>query len=123
MLLGALLLSPALALAEGAVRVLSCQVTQQCDAAGQCSAHDESVEFRMSPEAQRSDGSGDFTLQYRGEEFPMTALSDIGPFRWEDELDRYTLLASSENQFLLHELSLAGTPAATIQFMRCSFRQ
>jgi hypothetical protein len=121
LLCGALM--PAIALAEGAVRVLSCQITQQCDGAGVCEPHDEAIEFRMEPQAQHSDGSGEFTLRYRDQELPMAAQSEVGPFTWSQQQDRHTLLASSETRFLLHVLSLADEPKATIQFMNCSFRQ
>lgn len=117
------LLMPVVTVAEGAVRVLSCEVVQQCNASGVCEPHKEQLEFRMEPKAQRSDGSGDFTLRRDDEEFPMTALSDAGPFVWNQQQDRYTLLVSSETQFLLHILSLDDTPHSTIQFMQCSFRQ
>lgn len=109
--------------AEGAVRVLACETTLQCDAAGHCMPHAEAIEFRMEPKALNADGSGEFTLQYRDAELPMQALSEIGPFVWTQQQDRYTLLASSDTQFLLHTLALADEPRATLQFMSCSLQQ
>lgn len=121
LLLGASL--PAVAVAEGAVKVLACEVTQQCDADGQCEPRPQSREFHMEPISLNADGSGQFTLQYDGNAVPMQALSEAGPFVWNEGQHRHTLLASSETQFLLHTLSLTDKPSATIQFMTCSFRQ
>jgi hypothetical protein len=116
-------LLPAAVMAEGAVRVLACEVQQQCDAAGQCESRQQVLEFRMEPKSLNADGSGEFRLQYRDKQMPMRSLSEAGPFVWSDGQDRYTVLASSETQFLLHTLTLDDKPHATIQFMRCSFRQ
>jgi hypothetical protein len=109
-------------MAEGAVRVLSCETTQRCDAAGQCEPHQETLELRMEPKALNSDGSGEFSLQYGDEAVPVQALSEAGPFVWSREQNRYTLLASSDTQLLLHTLSLSVEPEATVLFMACSFR-
>jgi hypothetical protein len=110
-------------MAEGAVRVLSCETMQRCDAAGQCEPHQETLELRMEPKALNSDGSGEFLLQYGDEEaVPVQALSEAGPFVWSRAQNRYTLLASSDTQFLLHTLSLSIEPEATVLFMTCSFR-
>jgi hypothetical protein len=113
---------PALVWAEGAVRVLNCQTTQVCDAIGHCRTDGETLSLRMTPKALRSDGSGEFMLHYQDRDVPMETLSEAGPFVWQLEHDRYTLLANSSTQFLLHKLSLAAEPTASVQFMTCSFR-
>lgn len=115
-----LCLLPAFALAEGSVRVFTCEATKHCDAAGQCEALSEAVQFHLEPQALNDDGSGEYLLLYRDIEVPMQAFSEAGPFVWQQDDERHTLLVSSQSEFLWHVLSLAAEPAASIRFLRCS---
>lgn len=117
-----LAMAPELVWAEGAVRSLDCKVSQVCDAAGVCESAAEAVNFRMAPESLREDGSGTFEISYRETRARMEAYSYAGPFIWNTELERNTVLASSETRFLWHQLVLGSTPAASVRFMECSLR-
>lgn len=118
----ALALCPSLASAEGAVRLLECQVTQICDAAGACAAAAEQLSFRMKPQALDDEGRGRYVLRYGEIEAGMEALSEAGPFYWTQAQERNTLLASSESSFLWHQLSLGPAPEASISFLDCTVR-
>ncbi len=119
--LGFLLLAvlPSLALAEGAVRTLDCQVRQVCDAEGACNKVSDTVQFRMAPQKLQEDGSGKYEISYAQEKAGMDALSYAGPFYWETKSEHDTLLASSETRFVWHRLVLDPTPAAKIIFLDC----
>lgn len=121
-LLSLLPLLPALAQAEGAVRVLDCNTTQVCDAAGTCEAASDAVIFRMSPESLSADGSGTYKISYQDIEADMQASAEAGPFYWTRDVERNTLLASSETRFLWHKLQLAPTPQASILFLDCTLQ-
>jgi hypothetical protein len=111
------------AMAEGAVRVLDCVVTQSCDASGACKSASESTSFKMEPVNLLADGSGSYAMVHGDENTDMQALSFAGPFYWGFGDERNTLLASSESEFLWHRLELGPAPVANIQFMNCVFSQ
>jgi hypothetical protein len=122
--LAALLAStPHGAMAEGAVRVLDCVVTQSCDARGACKPVPEKTSFRMEPVNLLEDGSGSYVMIHDDDKTEMQALSFAGPFYWASDDERNTLLANSETEFLWHRLELRPTPAARIEFMNCVFSQ
>ena len=110
-------------LAEGAVRVLDCRLARLCDASGSCVDESGAVEFRMEPAEVAADGSGSYRLIYGDDNATMTALSSAGPFVWSVGDARHTLLASSEREFLWHQLNLRPVPDATIRFLVCTFSQ
>lgn len=116
-------LVPAIARAEGAVRILDCSVVQVCNAAGKCGPGSGQVTFRTEPVSLAADGSGIYTLSYGGIEARMEAQSPAGPFFWTVGNERDTLLASSETQFLWHQLKFERVPEATVAFLQCAFRQ
>ena len=109
-----------LAWAEGAVRTLDCRITQACLATGACAAASDAVNFRMTPENLREDGSGNYQISYRDVQASMEATSYAGPFYWTTDSERNTLLASSETQFLWHRLVLDATPEASVYFLECT---
>jgi hypothetical protein len=121
LLMSALL--PALANAEGAVRIFACEVLQECDADGGCKAVEQKIEFRMEPRERAVDGSGSYTIHYDDQSADMQALSEAGPFYWQQGSERNTLLASSDTRFLWHSLSLAAAPVAQVRFLACDVRQ
>jgi len=110
-------------LAEGAVRVLDCQITRLCNTTGQCETQDGKVQFRMAPQALDASGAGQYNLQVDGIESAMQAQSEIGPFYWNTGPERHTLLASSETRFVWHTLSLAAQPEGNTRFLACTFQQ
>jgi hypothetical protein len=112
-----------MALAEGAVRVLNCTVTQTCDGVGKCAAATDVVTFRMEPIEIEPDGSGRYTLRYGDVQAAMMASSDLGPYVWSVGQERHALLVSSEHDFLWHRLVVEPVPAATVRFLKCEFRQ
>lgn len=116
-------LLPALVQAEGAVRVLDCRITQECDAEANCGTLDQTIEFRMEPIALDEQGAGRYTIRYLDQNADMQALSDAGPFHWRQESERHTLIASSETRFLWHSLSFDTMPEASIRFLSCRLRQ
>jgi hypothetical protein len=116
-------LASALAHAEGAVRVLECRVTHDCDDAAVCQDADQSVEFRLEPITLAADGSGSYTLRYEGRTAAMQALSEAGPFHWQQETQRHTLLVSSETHLLWHSLDFDSAPMTRIRFLDCTLRQ
>jgi hypothetical protein len=116
-------LVPALAGSEGAVRILDCSIEQVCNAAGNCRPGSGLVTFRTEPVSLRADGSGTYALSYGDVEAEMEAQSPAGPFFWTVGNERDTLLASSETQFLWHQLTFELVPEATIRFLQCAFRQ
>jgi hypothetical protein len=118
-----LLLLPNLGWAEGAVRVLDCEVTQTCDASGACAMASERVSFRMTPENLREDGSGQYQISYRNVQAGMEARSYAGPFYWTSGTEQNTLLASSETLFLWHRLTVNPAPDASVNFLNCTFQQ
>lgn len=118
-LLGLCALLPGIALAEGAVRLLNCEVSQTCTAQGQCSDDSGSVSFRLEPLKLDSLGAGQYRLLYEGADVDMQAGSEAGPFVWARDEERHALLASSETLFLWHRLKLADGPTAEIHFLSC----
>lgn len=111
------------ALAEGAVKLLDCEVLRACDAAGFCAEASGSVSFRMEPTKLELGGSGRYRVIYAGKQAEMSAMSDAGPFLWAIERERHALIASSQTQWLWHRLTLTPTPEATIRFLSCTFQQ
>ena len=77
----------------------------------------------MEPDALGSGGAGRYSLSYGDITSAMQALSDSGPFLWNRSGERNALLASSETDWLWHQLTLAPAPASTIRFLRCEFQQ
>lgn len=122
-LLAALVLQPCIAMAEGAVRILDCEVTRRCDEAGVCEAAGERMAFRMEPGSLDQNGAGRYELSYDEVRTGMEALSYAGPFTWSTGTERHTLLANSETQFTWHRLALEPAPAATIRFLSCALEQ
>ena len=118
-----LTLLPCTAWSEGAVRIIDCSITNNCDSGGACKTVTEKVIFRMEPMQIESDGSGYYKLSYRDIQAKMEALSILGPFYWIADKERDTLLISSENQFLWHRLRIDPVPDATIHYLTCTFRQ
>lgn len=116
------LLLPCSSGAEGNRRYFDCEMRQQCDADGQCTAATGVVNFELEPLAVGSDGAGRYALQYDDTNTEMDALSEAGPFRWSIGAEHHTLLASSETRMLWHQLDLAGIPTARIIFLSCAFR-
>ena len=116
-------LIPAIVKAEGAVRLLDCSIVKVCDGTGECRAESRKLNFRMEPITVQSDGSGRYTLRYGTSAATMEASSTAGPFLWKVREQRNALLASSETEFLWHQLELDPTPRATIRFLKCSFHQ
>lgn len=117
------LLLPGLAAAEGAVKLLDCEIVRSCDAAGRCRAVEERAEFRMEPEQLEAGGVGTYRIRYADKQAEMQALSDLGPFFWSIGDERHALLISSASQWLWHRLTTAPDPVTTVRFMRCSFQQ
>lgn len=117
----ALLVLPALASAEGARRYFDCEVTQRCDAAGNCTAASDTVSFEQEPLEVGDDGAGRYQLRYGDVDAEMTAVSEAGPFHWQVGTEQHTLLVSAETLFLWHQLDLSGAPAG-ISFLTCSIR-
>lgn len=114
---------PSAAWAEGAVRLLDCTVTRVCSADGDCKPGTGRVSFRMEPVETDADGSGRYALSYGDVEADMRALSAAGPFFWTLAQQRNTLIASSDTQFLWHELELEAAPEATVRFLTCTLSQ
>ncbi len=121
-LLSAMLLLPTAVLAEGAHRYFDCMVTLLCDEAGACEASSESLTFHLAPLDAGQDGSGRFMLSYQNKEVAMQSLSDAGPYSWRFDNERHTLLASSETDFLWHQLILDDRPESRIRYLRCELR-
>ncbi len=123
MLVALLTLAPAGASAEGAVRVLACDSTRVCDTVGECRSDAGSLTLRMAPQALDADGSGRYALTLDGDVLPMQAVSEAGPFLWQQADTHYTLLVNSNTEFVLHALSLSPQPLATLRYLRCTVRQ
>lgn len=115
------LVLPGGAMGEGSVRRLDCTVQRVCDAGGRCESGTGEIRFRMEPEKLDPAGAGSYTLSYGEIRAPMTALSDAGPFFWTVGVERDTLLASSETEFLWHRLEPGASPVTTIRFLSCTF--
>jgi hypothetical protein len=122
-IVGLLWLAPSILPAEGAVKLLDCEITRICDAAGACTAGRDEVSFRMEPIELGAAGAGRYSLGYGGTQVEMQAMSDTGPFLWNRDSERHALLASSETGWLWHQLTLEPSPGSTIRFMSCSFQQ
>lgn len=120
---GILSLAPSLLFAEGAVKLLDCEITRVCDASGVCEAASDETGFRMEPIELGAAGAGRYSLSYGGTQVEMQAMSDTGPFLWNRGSERHALLASSETGWLWHQLTLEPSPGSTIRFMSCSFQQ
>ena len=114
---------PVAAFAEGAVRELSCAYSKLCDGKGACQDESGDMMFMMEPVTVTEDGSGSFTIHYGGREADMQAAGFAGPFTWTTPLAVNTLMASSEQEFLWHQLVLDKEPYAKIHFMHCRFTQ
>lgn len=108
---------------EGAVKTIDCKVNKVCDAEGNCKAASGKVSFRMEPKAIQSDGSGNYRLHYGDKQADMEALTGIGPFYWSQGKERNTLLISSQNQYLWHQLMMDPAPEASIHYLTCTFIQ
>lgn len=109
--------------AEGAVKLLECDVVRICDALGACQASSGEVSFRMEPQEIQASGAGDYTISFAGTQAPMRAASEAGPFLWTNGSERHALLASSETEWLWHELEIAAAPVATVRFLVCTLQQ
>jgi hypothetical protein len=116
-------LLPALGQSEGARKRLDCQIVRVCDAGGACSAGTGKIVFAMEPIELETAGAGRYTLTYAGTEAEMKAESDAGPFLWSVGRERHALIASSETEWLWHELAFDPGPQATIRFLECAFEQ
>ena len=114
---------PGTALPEGATKLLDCDITRVCDAAGLCEPASGHVAFRMQPTELEAAGAGHYTLDYGDVEAEMQAMSDLGPFLWTVGTQRHALIVSSATQWLWHELDVDPQPEATIRFLACSFQQ
>lgn len=108
---------------EGAVKLLDCEIVRVCDAAGSCDAGSGEVRFRMEPLELAAGGAGSYQIRYRDAEASMQAMSDAGPFFWTAGSKRNALVASSETEWLWHELALGAAPQATVRFLACRFQQ
>ena len=118
-----LILAPSLVLAEGAVRILSCEAVSACDADLQCRDESLQVTFRMEPVDLDLTNAGTYVIRYDDTEASMHGLSYAGPFYWLSDNRMNTLVASSETRFLWHRLDLSTAPVATIRNMDCRFLQ
>jgi hypothetical protein len=116
-------LLPALGQSEGARKRLDCRIVRVCDAAGVCTAGAGDIVFAMEPIELETAGAGHYTLSYAGTEAEMKAESDAGPFLWSVGRERHALIASSETEWLWHELEFDPGPQATIRFLECAFEQ
>jgi hypothetical protein len=123
LLLSSAALLPVCAKAEGALRIFACEVVQDCDAEGVCEAARRKIEFRMAPVERAADGAGRYTIHYDDQSADLRALSEAGPFYWQQGAEHNTLLASSDTRFLWHSLSLAAAPVARVRFLACAVRQ
>lgn len=121
-LIGALVLVPSLGRTEGAVRHLDCVIVRSCDSSGSCTAQDGKVNFSMTPVSAARDGSGRFEIRYGSVRAPMQALSDTGPFHWKIGHQHNTLLVTSEQAMLWHQLDVGGTAAASTRFLACRYQ-
>jgi hypothetical protein len=108
---------------EGAVKLLQCEFIRVCDAAGNCAPEDGRISFRMEPDDLGAGGAGKYSLSYQDNMAQMQAVSDSGPFLWNLGSERNALIASSENEWLWHSLTLEPVPGSDIRFLRCSFQQ
>ena len=124
---GIFLLSPLSVLAEGAVRVLECTIEQTCDSAASCNPDSGDISFNMEPIKLAADGAGNYLIRYEfnGSAFQadMEARSFAGPFMWDIDEDRNTLLANSEYRFLWHRLSISPMPQSGTHYLACDFTQ
>ena len=120
---GLILVAPASAWAEGALRLLECRLQQACDSSATCEPADGEVEFSMEPLELDANGSGSYNINYDDNEAEMQARSFAGPFLWTVNGEMHSLLANSETSFLWHRLAFEPTPEATITFMACEFTQ
>jgi hypothetical protein len=109
--------------AEGAVKLLECDIVRVCDAGGICDAGSGDVQFRMEPVELAGGGAGSYRISYGEVQFSMQAMSDIGPFVLMADSERNTLIASSDTQWLWHELELGAAPRAAVRFLTCTFQQ
>ncbi len=109
--------------AEGAVKLLECDIVRVCDASGSCDAGSGDVRFRMEPVELAVGGAGSYRISYGEFQSPMQAMSDVGPFVWMADSERNTLIASSDTEWLWHELELGAAPRATVRFLSCTFQQ
>lgn len=116
------LLMPAMALPEGAVKLLDCTVTRVCDAAGVCEPGSRKAVFRMEPIQLGAGGAGTFMITYAGTEAEMTAMSEVGPFLWAAGSERNALIVSSRTEWLWHQLTVEPTTKAAVRFLSCTFQ-
>jgi len=108
---------------EGSVRTFQCLADKVCDAHGSCTPADNEVEFRMEPLQLDAGGAGDYRLSYGEDTVAMRADSDAGPFMWESDGSRHTLLVNSEARLLWHRLEFASPLSSRITFLQCALRQ
>ena len=124
LLLGAAMVLPLTALAEGSPRRFDCTITQSCDAQGTCQSSGESISLYLDPVQIAADGSGTYTIRYGDKDADnVRTLSEAGPFYWTLPSERNTLLISGDQEVLWHRVMLGAAPSTSIDFMRCSFRQ
>ena len=116
-------LLPMAGLAEGARKILDCQVVHVCDAAGACKPDSSRVVFTMEPIELEFAGAGEYSISYADEQAKMRAESDSGPFLWNLGQERNASIANSEKQWLWHQLGFDPGPEAAIRFLESSFQQ
>ncbi|MGD8340512.1 MAG: hypothetical protein PVH89_06990 [Gammaproteobacteria bacterium] len=109
--------------AEGAAKLLDCEVVRICDALGDCQPGSGQARFRMEPQELEPSGAGSYRIVYGDTDAPMQAMSEAGPFFWVVGSERDALMPSSETEWLWHQLELAAAPVATVRFLVCSLQQ
>ena len=77
----------------------------------------------MEPVEIAAGGAGSYQISYGDVQASMQAMSDIGPFVWTAGSERHALIASSDTEWLWHELALGAAPRATVRFLSCTFQQ
>jgi hypothetical protein len=123
MLLAFAALVPQMLLAEGAVRILDCEIAGTCTATLECTPASGAVTFRMEPQSLDGNNAGTYVISYDDTQASMQGLSYAGPFHWRTDSTMHTLLASSETQFLWHSLELSQPPVTVIRDLKCRFLQ
>ena len=107
-------------MAEGAVRVLNCQVVNTCDANGSCGAGLRNVSFRLDPVSVGSQGEGSYVISYDDVSADMFMQSFEGPIIWsEGRDDVQTLMVSGQTTLLWIHTQGSDPQSLAVEFLDC----
>ncbi|PYE86123.1 hypothetical protein [Pseudoroseicyclus aestuarii] len=99
LILTSLAASPALA--EGARLTLTCSTATVCTGPSACRPGGGPIEIVLAPQDTDAAGAGTYTARTAAGEAEAQAAGHLGPFAWQEDAARVSLVLASEAQAVL----------------------